>query len=60
MEWCMRNNKFLVMIARGLPQWRSGMRLETENGLIHQLHSMYIPSDAALLYDRPYRSYRHL
>ena len=34
--------------------------LEAEKGQIHQLHSMYIPSDAALLHGRPYRSRRHL
>ena len=48
MEWRMRNIKFLVLIAPGLAQWRSSTRLETENGQIHQLHSMYTPFDAAL------------
>ena len=60
MEWRMRNINFLVMFARGLAQWRSRMRLETENGQIHQLHSMYIPFDAAKVHGRPYRSRRHL
>ena len=30
------------------------------NEEIHQLHSMHIPFDAALLYGRPYRSCWHL
>ena len=60
MKWHVRNIKFLVTFARGLTQWRSLARMETENGQIHQLHSMYIPLDAALLHGRPYRSRRHL
>ena len=60
MERRMRNIKFLVMFARGLAQWGSQARIETESGQIHQLHSMYIPFDAALLHGRPYRSCQHL
>ena len=31
-----------------------------ENEQIHQLHTIYIPFHAALLYGRPYKSRRHL
>ena len=31
-----------------------------KNEQFHQLHSMYIPFDAALLHGRPYRYSRHL
>ena len=31
-----------------------------KNEQIHQLHSVYVPSDTALLYGRPYRSRRNL
>ena len=60
MEWRMRNIKFLWMFAWSLAQWRSPACIETENGQIHQLHSMYIPFDAALLHGHPCRSRRHL
>ena len=60
MECGTRNIKFLVMFAQGLTQWTSEVLRETEDGQIHQLHSMYIPFDAALLHGRPYRSRRHL
>ena len=60
MEWRVGNNKFSVMNARSLAQWRLRTRRETKNEQIHQLHSMYIPFDAAPLYGRPYKSRQHL
>ena len=35
-------------------------KCRNEDGEVHQLYSMYIPFDAALLYGRLYRSRRHL
>ena len=43
MERRMRNIKALVIIARGLAQWRSQALMETKNGQIHQLHRMCVP-----------------
>ena len=43
MERRMKNIKVLVIIARGLAQWRSQAFIKTKIGQIHQLHSMYVP-----------------
>ena len=43
MERRMKNIKVLVIIARGLAQWRSQAFIKTKIGQIHQLNSMYVP-----------------
>ena len=43
MERRLKNIKGLVIIARGLAQWRSQAFIKTKIGQIHRLHSMYVP-----------------